>query len=171
MYKKIKDKKGMATIEFVASILLILILFVFTYDTFRIAYKYYVANQQLNYIVRTIAIQGGVQSEVPTGFPGKYYTSSDIVYSIQDNFDRAGVKSDEYTVMISGNGKETKLNNNTNLKVDYKKGVNIEVKVKYNWTLFRNIAKMINNGERDLSVKRYAVSEFKYDYNNWEGEM
>lgn len=166
--KKLKEKKGMSTIEFAIGMLILVTMLIFFCDLFKISYTYYVANQQLNYVARTVGIEGGVHAVEPTGFPEKYYTSGDVLKSMEDGFKGAGVKPSDFSVVIRdvNTDKSITLTPSSNITVDYTKGVNVEVNVKYKWNLLSQILPFVNK-DNSFTVKRYVVSEFKYDYNNW----
>lgn len=166
--KKIKEKKGMSTIEFAIGMLILFGVLVFIIDLSKIAYVYYIANQQLNYVSRTIGIEGGVHATEPSGFPETYYTSSQVLKSMENTFGGVGVEPSDFSVIIKDNKthKSVKLTPVSNITVDYTKGVDVELHVKYKWSLFGQIVPSINK-DREFVVKRYVVSEFKYNYNDW----
>lgn len=166
--KKCKEKKGMATIEFAIGVMILFSILVFFIDLFKISYIYYISNQQLNYVSRTLGIEGGIQSIAPQGFPETYYTSGQLLNAMDKTFNGIGINSSDVSIIINdeNNKKSVKLTPTTNLKVDYTKGVNVELHVKYKWGLLGQMIPAIKQ-DGEVVVKRYVVSEFKYDYNDW----
>ena len=68
--KKIKDKKGMSTLEFVICLMIFLTVFTFLTDLFLILYKQYVVTSAASEISRQVGIQGGIATKKPENYPG-----------------------------------------------------------------------------------------------------
>ncbi|TBX14948.1 hypothetical protein BFS06_12125 [Clostridium perfringens] len=168
--KFIKNNKGIATLELAIGMIILIIILIFSIDLLKIAHTYYVSGQQLNYVARTIGIEGGVHAQEPKGFPEKYYTSADIIRSMKQGFASTGIKEKDFYVVIKNldNNKSVTLKPTSNITVDYAQGVDVELHVKYKWSLLSQIIPMMNQGNREFTLKRFVVSEFKYNYNDWD---
>ncbi|MFF2531579.1 TadE/TadG family type IV pilus assembly protein [Brevibacillus sp. NPDC058079] len=169
-YKKLtqrfrKDKKGSLAIEVVIGCFVFLIVLCFLTDITLLGWRFSVVSQTNSYIARTVGLQGGALSSAPDGFPGgggAYITKNQLMANIAANFEKAGIKSDEYTITVNG------TNLSSGVEADYRKELNIETKVKYKWAMVSNF--IPGDIENWISSKRSVTSEFKYRYDTWVGE-
>lgn len=90
--KKLKDKKGMSTLEFVICLMIFLTVFTFLTDLFLILYKQYVVTSAASEISRQIGTQGGIATKIPENYPGSngnYLTYAELnkwIESINNSF-------------------------------------------------------------------------------------
>lgn len=91
-FKKIKEKKGMSTLEFVICLMIFLTVFTFLTDLFLILYKQYVVTSAASEISRQIGTQGGIATKKPENYPGSdgnYLTYKELnnwIASLNDSF-------------------------------------------------------------------------------------
>lgn len=174
---KLKDDKGVAGIEEVIAILFLLIFICFSTDAILVASKQYIASQQTNLIARTLGVQGGIKSNIPTGYQGdtiSYVTSSKMYEAVKSNMEKIGI--DDWKVEITTytkNGRVASkkvLSPTTNITADYGIGIDVALTYSYKWNLINQI--IPGNADRTTTNKvgGHSVSEFKYDYDNWDGE-
>lgn len=180
MKKKLKNnnKKGSSAIEFVFGLLVFVILVGFTSDIVVITNKQYVVSQTANEIVRQMSLQGGIKRTTPVGFPGgtgAYTSSAELKKLLDSRFADEGIKVEEWNLELTeydASGylvsKKT-LSNTTNFEIDYRNNFDIKITYNYHWGLLGNIVPTMSK-DRTVEQKRSAVSEFKYDYNDWKGE-
>lgn len=174
---KLKENKGVAGIEEVIAILFLLIFICFSTDAIIVASKQYIASQQTNLIARTLGVQGGIKSTVPTGYQGdslSYVTSSKMYEAIKSNMEKCGI--DNWNVEITTytkNGRvasKKELGSTTNITADYGIGIDVKLTYSYKWNLINQMIPGNADKETTKNVSGYSVSEFKYDYDNWDGE-
>ncbi|AFV22062.1 MULTISPECIES: hypothetical protein [Bacillus] len=176
--EKLKEQKGFGLFEYVIGLLIFVALICFLFDVVTITYKQYVVSQQTNVIARQLGVQGGITNQVPKGFPGgdkAYVDSRELVQQVNDHLEGAGIKSNEWDLNLirydkNGRVVETKkLTTATNFKVDYQSAMDIELTYKYKWNVWGQIIPGTSD-EKEAIQKRYVTSEFKYNYDVWEGE-
>lgn len=68
--QKIQDKKGMSTLEFVICMLIFVMVTAFIVDLFIVTYKHYEVSANCTKAARVLAIQGGLDNELPENYPG-----------------------------------------------------------------------------------------------------
>lgn len=101
---KLKDKKGMSTLEFVICLMLFLTVFTFLADLFLILYKQYVVTSAATSISRQIGTQGGIATEMPENYPGNesnYLTYSELNAWIKDLNDAYFLEDDDIYCIIT----------------------------------------------------------------------
>ncbi|WP_442637631.1 hypothetical protein [Rossellomorea marisflavi] len=176
--EKIKNKEGSSYIEFAIGLMLFVCLTAFTIDLLFVGHKRFIIAQETTDIARVLSVQGGVLSSTPTGYPGgsETYSNSQRIYKrIQSRLEGADIQPGDWEVHLTKYNKQGKpvqsvlLNKDTNLKVDYMESMDVEIKAGYKWKFLEytigEVAKKQNVG-----AVRHSVSEFKYNFDNWEGE-
>lgn len=172
--KQIKGKKGASTVEFVGNMFLFVTLIVTGFELFMMGYRYMTVSNFANELARTISIQGGVNSSVPSGFQGgngvfsNYKKSSDIVNDINSLANSIGQEPSDITVRIryqqdgSGAFIERTINSGTISEVEY--GDRFEVIVNYVFRMMY-LDKLVSLPD-SITVERrkMGVSEFEHDY-------
>jgi len=177
--KRLGNKKGSAMIEYTIGLLLLVSLVCFLFDVIIIAQKQYIVSQQANLLARELGVQGGVYSTVPQGFPGSdtnYVRSSEMYNSIQKNLENAGFSTakQEWSVKITTYTKtgavasSSNLGQSSQIKADYGIPIDVTITFKYKWTLWGQIFPGLSQITSNTS--RHSVSEFKYNYDYWDGE-
>lgn len=169
------------SIPYVIELMIFVILFAFVFDLLFVCYRDYIASQTLNTITRQIGIQGGVTSEnAPVGYPDdngrNYSNSSEMVNLINDRFEDVGINSWELQVIgknynINSNSKDNEraytLRNNSNIRIDYQDEIEVVLTYSQSWP---SLGKVFNIPDAHRSFSQLTTSEFKYNYDEWEGE-
>lgn len=68
---KLRERKGMSTLEFVICMLIFIMVTAFIVDLFIVSYKHYVVAANCTKSARVIAIQGGLGNRHPENYPGE----------------------------------------------------------------------------------------------------
>ena len=171
---KLNNKKGISTIEIVIGMLIFLIVLCFLLDLLILIWKFSVIAQTNTQIARIAGIQGGVRSSPPRAWPGgrsNYITINDLDNIVTDKFGAAGISYTEWEVKISsptGNGRIGRGGIRSTPRYDYKEDFSVEITVDYRWDFMSNI--LPGNLRQTITSKRPAMSEWKYNYDDWEGE-
>lgn len=177
--KILGNKKGSAMIEYTIGLLLFVSLICFLFDVIIIAQKQYIVSQQTNVIVRDLGVQGGIYSVMPTGFPGtnkNYITSGELYNGVKKHLEDAGLSTSnkDWDVEIKTYNKSgsiaslSTLDSSTKVYADYGTPIDVTIYYKYSWTLWGQIVPGLS--EIKTSTSRHSVSEFKYNYDSWDGE-
>jgi hypothetical protein len=175
---KLKDKKGSAVIEFAIALIIFVTLTAFLVDMLMVGGKRFLIARETTEISRVIGIQGGVSSAVPTGYPGgdrAYMTSLELYKRIDSRMEKSKIETDEWVATLTEYDKtgreirEIHLTPQTSFKVDYMNSMDIKIGATYNWTLMSYITGGLLD-DAEVGAKRHTVSEFKYDFDKWEGE-
>lgn len=169
-------------IEFAIGLLLFVLFIAFTVDVLIVGGKRFNIGQETTDIARVLAKQGGVLESVPQGYPGgdkAYLNANQLIYRVEARMKSTGLASydDKGWEMIlteyDKNGRVVRtgaLTPSTHFDVDYMHSFDVKIKAKYNWTLM-NIILGNKISETNVGATRHAVSEFKYDFDTWEGEQ
>lgn len=177
--KLLKNKKGMSTLDFIINVFILLMLFAFLMDLFVIAYRQYQVTHLTNDVIRVISKQGGVARNTPYNFPGgneNYLTKSEFEQLMKNRLE--GMKITNYKISLSKkntgspSGEYTLHYPNysqTDFNVDYQEYIKLEVKYEYKWSLISSFLPIPLKGE--FVSTKIGYSEYKFDYNNWEGEL
>lgn len=181
--KRLNNKKGSAVIEYTIGLLLLVTLICFLFDVLIIAHKNYIVSQQVNTMARKIAIQGGVLPKTPKGMyggDGNYFTGSKLIKGLNTTFNGAGIEKDEWSALfvsydshgnivssLAFDGEDTNIPSK-GISIDYGNGIDVSVTYSYDWTLFGQITG--NKNKTTKTETRHVMSEFKYDYDKWDGE-
>lgn len=172
---KLKNKKGMSTLDFIINVFILLILFSFLTDLFVISFRQYKVSQFTNDIVRVISKQGGVRTTAPTNFPGgndNYLDKTEFQNIINSRLQDIGAINYSVNLFRESGGTEVSSTypspTATNFSVDYQEYIRIEIKYNYKWSL---MSAFIPGGLKGtLTSSKIGYSEYKYDYSNWQGE-
>lgn len=175
--KKLKSKKGFNTILNAISLFVFIILVAFFVDLATITWKSIVTTQLTNDLTRTLCVQSGVQTSVPPNFPGgqnNYTTSSQLYNDLKTQLkDKANITDFKVTIKsYDKNGKSnrtTVLNSGTQLNVDYRGRVQVQMETHYTWGFVGNFIPGLKQ-DKDFNAIRSGVTEFKYNYDEWIGE-
>lgn len=176
--EKLTEEKGSAVIEFAIALLIFVTLTAFLVDMLVIGGKRFGISQETTEISRVIGVQGGVSSAVPTGYPGgdqAYRTSLELYKQIDGKMATSGIETDEWKATLTEYNKggqiirEVVLTPQTNFRVDYMHSMDIHIEATYSWTLMSLITGNLLD-VADVGAKRHTVSEFKYNFDEWEGE-
>lgn len=121
-------------------------------------------------VSKVIAVQGGVLSKPPDGYPGgkdAYYTPKQLQALIQKNLSKSGVKDGDWKVEVDGKTLITSSSCQT-IKKDWMEEMNIELKTRYHWPILSKVLK--SQWDTTINASRPKLSEWKYNYDEWLGE-
>lgn len=167
---KLKNKKGISTIEIVIGVLIFIVVLCFMMDLLILMWKFSVIAQTNTEVARIAGIQGGFLNTPPHAYPGgnkNYITISELDAMLTDKFESAGIASNEWEIRI-GSGGITKNGAKRPVRFDYKETFSVEISVDYRWDFMSNI--LPGNLRQTITSKRPAMSEWKYNYDDWLGE-
>lgn len=175
---KLKNREGSSVIEFAIGLLLFVLLTAFVVDMLFVGNKRFLVAREATEISRMMAVQGGVKSITPVGYPGgnkTYTTSRELLKNIDTAMTNAGVKEGWSVTLTKYNKqgqiiKQGYLTEKTNLEVDYMESMDVEIHATYKWLLMSQFDFVGLKEEADVGAKRHSVSEFKYNFDDWEGE-
>lgn len=163
--KKMKEKGGVWSIEFVFVVFITLALICMLLDLFILMWKFTTISQTTNYMTRVISLQGGVKQATPEGYPGgseQYLTIAEMREDIATMLRSGDIDEGEYRITI--NGKPF----GSNVHVDYREDIVVEMEVDYKWEFMSNF--IPGNIEHAVHSNRATISEYKYHYDQWVGE-
>lgn len=172
--KKLSEKKGMGTLEFVICLMLFLIIFTFLADMFLILYKQYVTTSACSEIVRQIGIQGGISPQCPENYPGlekNYLTYNELNNWIKDLNDSFFVEDDSIYCEIAyyedpTNPNSKKIINPKNsvdtIYLPYGSYISVTVYYPQTWSFWASLTGGLLHGST-FSVTK----EFVTDYVSW----
>lgn len=167
MIYKLKNKKGMSTIEIIIGVLIFLALLCFMLDLLILTWKFSVVAQTNTYLARVSGIQGGALWSAPDDYPGGYETIGELNATINEKFQAAGIASTEWSGSV-GNGRIGSHGTSESSEYDYKEVFTTEITVRYRWEFMSNI--IPGSLTQTITSRRPAMSEWKYNYADWDGE-
>lgn len=163
IFRKIHGKRGSLVIEIAIGIIIFVYVLAFLADVIVIGNKLRTISNVNNYLARTVGIQGGLASSPPSGYPSNAYVSkSQMIDFIDQTFNAAGIKSNEWSGKING---RNIFNDN---HVDYGFPITTELTVNYQWNLLKHL--LPGKWDGTVTSKRVVVSEFKQRYETMIGE-
>ena len=170
MYK-LREKKGVSTIEIVIGMLIFLIALCFLMDLLMLLWKFSVIGQTTTQVARITGIQGGALKSPPTSWYGgaNNYTNINQLHNlVEDKFQSAGIASNEWEMTIGGGSIGSGGTVSTG-EIDYKTNFEVVTTVNYHWDYVSNILPFVDLNQT-ITAKRPAMSEWKYNYGEWVGE-
>lgn len=164
------NKKGSSTIEIVIGLMMFILVLGFLLDLIMLTWKFNVIGQTNTQIARIASIQGGVQTSAPYSYPGgdsNYVNIYQMQSIIKDKFDSSGIEPNNWTANI-GNGKISSSYAYPSSPYDYKTSFNTSISVTYTWEYMSRM--LPGTFTQNITSKRPAMSEWKYNYDSWFGE-
>lgn len=166
--KLVKDKKGaIESLYHVIGVIMLLMALGAFLDFMIVQQKIQTSNQVATEVARIAGIQGGILNRAPQGYPGgdrAYVNNRNITDIINEVLREVGIGEGDYELTINN----TRVNNSSGSnRIEYKRPVNVKLTIKYDYMF---LGRILNWRENRFSSKRVSVSEWKYDYNNWDGE-
>ena len=152
--------------------MIFLITLCFLTDLLILLWKFSVIAQTTTQVARISGIQGGVLLSPPNDWPGgtkNYVTISKMEQIVGDKFATADVSSNEWNVKIGNEGNIGKNGRTETNEINYTDDFTIETTVDYRWDFTSNILPFVNL-KQTITAKRPAMSEWKYNYEEWDGE-
>lgn len=161
----------------------------FVVDAVSIANKEYVVSRTIQFVARRLAIQGGVSNTIPINFAtsgtNNYLTTTELIDYVDEQMKKAMIEPNEWSIKITGrkiiprtNGASyidnqsiilSASNRNKEILIDYLDGIDVEFSYTYKWNLFSQVISIADNSNIH-TFKQHSISEFKYNYDWWEGE-
>lgn len=136
-------------------------------DFMFIEQKIQTTTQAATEVARIASVQGGILTDAPQGFPGgdRVYTSNKNVKDFLDRMFRGvGVNPNDYEIRV--NSRVIDASNGSD-RIDYKTPIEVSVSTNYEYLFLGRILRL-NPGS--FTAKRLSMSEWKYDYDRWDGE-
>ena len=174
--KPLKNKRGMLTIEYVMSFMILIMLISFIYDLTLVVVQRNRATSILQSMTRVVQVQSGVERKIPDYFPsvGNSYLKSDVFEANSKRLLEA-VGIDPKTVVVeiigtSANGTpiNTVVTPVSDIQLKYKAPFTVKLTYRYSFSLWSQFVPGLENCEQVLTAVGY--SEYKQDYDKWEGE-
>lgn len=162
----------MSTIEIIIGMMIFLITLCFLTDLLILLWKFSVIAQTTTQVARISGIQGGALYSAPTDWPGynkSYINIGEMEQIVGNKFATANISTNEWNVKIGNEGNIGKNGRVETERIDYKEEFTIETTVDYRWDFTSNILPFVNL-HHTITAKRPAMSEWKYDYKEWDGE-
>lgn len=185
-----QTKKGLMSIEATIGLLLLIVFLAILLDMLTLSNRYMTVHDTAKELSRTIAVQGGALSNKPKGYPNNYYTSTKLANLVDKLMKNGGFRGTNYSVYITytkyesdSDGKitadKTYKKDFMSLKsdgtifihdtdeIDYLNDFTVTIVAKYDW-FFSKLPLGIDAAT--LKASAPGISEWKYDYDRWEGE-
>lgn len=160
IHKAVNNKKGEQAIIMVIGFMIMLLLLTFFLDVVVISRKHAALSDTAGMIARLAALQGGVLDSAPNGYDSAYTNRSELLDKIAVSLKSAGISKQAVNVEI--NGKDI-FKTETD-KLDYGSIITVTMKLRYSFKYISAIP------TKEMNVVRVAISEFKYRYDDWDGD-
>lgn len=159
-------KKGATAIEAVVGLLALVMIMAFFVDMLTIVQQRYTVSQTANTLVRTIATQGGIQSQTPNNYPNgdaNYVTSMELYRTLSERM--LGLDVDEWSLTVTDDkGVTTNVGVGTKVKFDYRESFTIAFRYDSKWHITNQIIPGMSDSFT-ITQKRTAISEYEDNYN------
>jgi len=162
---KLKEKKGIGSIEIVICSLIIIMMIGGLVDMIQITQKLDTVGQTTGYVARTIQKQGGVQTMKIPNFHGKYTTTPVLYENVKEMMAANGIPEEDWKLSVSVGNQIYPITPSTSVPiVDYGHRMKVILEVKYRWTVLSN---MIPVG---LEATKDSIREVLSGYQIRDGE-
>lgn len=166
---KFKSRKGASMVEFAIVMMIFMLIFSIGYELVLTGYKYIQVSDYANDIVRTMAVQGGVDRSVPAGFQGGSdgYKTFDELISEKNKFAKSvGVSPSDLRIKVSretNNGSmiTNYVEDRTPIKIDYLQSFEVTIEYKPSLEVAQNFGAKLNGV---LKRTKLGLSEYVHDY-------
>ncbi|NLZ35686.1 MAG: hypothetical protein GX889_12470 [Clostridiales bacterium] len=160
---KIKNQKGLSTLQTVVIAITVIICISFFVDLTNVVKKQQAVSLTSTFVSRTVAKQGGVRVSVPSEFMEKedYINSADLYNKVKKSMNSANISDNQWSLKIKTPTQGTiTIKPNTNLTlVDAGKNMEITLTVNYKWDVVSKVIPFNPNGQ--INSKRVATSTLK----------
>lgn len=174
--QKINEKRGMITIEYVMSFLIIIMLISFIYDLSLVVVQRNRVATILQDMTRVVQVQSGVETSTPTYFPtvGNSYLKSEVfVRNSKLLLKDVGIDPNTVTIEIigtsvTGNPIDQVVDPYSQIQLKYKTPFTVKLTYRYGFSLWSQFIPGLSNCEQSLTSVGFA--EYKQNYEEWESE-
>lgn len=177
---KLKDKKGISTLEFVICFLTFILFFSFIFDLFMFSFRQFTISRRANEIIRILSNQSGVLATVPPSYPGgdkNYMNSTELYNELNKSLSGLGISSSDWKATVTVKDKNA-VNNakksitlapGKSIQSDYRDYIEFNIDYVYTWGLWSQL--IPGTLKTNVNINRNGFCEYKYDYNTWRGEQ
>ena len=171
----LKNKKGETNLIFVFSMLFLFWIILFIIDLFRLTYIQLDATSLMIEVADIVSSQGGISTQAPSQYPSgrvKYINSEAVNKLVNNTMARKGVLNGDVTIRgekVGGGVEEVRLNNNTDISIDYGNEIVTELRYGFDFISIPNLSN--RTYDMVLTISRTTVSKYKHrnENNVWEG--
>lgn len=166
--KLFKNKKGAIG----EALMFVLIMFMVLSGLLAVLEGYMISRKSIGVanltteLARTIAVQGGVLDRAPAGYPGgdeAYTDFNEAQNLVRTQMTNLGFRENQYQITLNN---QPLVNNQ---EVDYRQTFTVAINARQPFTFVSKVFRL-QNVQMNYGTSRSGVSEWKYDYNTWNGE-
>lgn len=179
---KLKNQKGISTLEFAICLMIFILVFSFFFDLFLIGYRQYTVSREVTNISRIVADQSGSLSVTPKDFPGgpdSYFTTTKLYKKLNSTFQGLGIGKNDWNMRMRIKTKNPKTGKSLyktaaitpgapGIACDYRDYIEIIVDYNYKWSLWNQFLPKSMQLKGSNEISRQVFSEYKADYSKWE---
>ena len=137
---KLKNKKGIGSLEIVISALIVIMMVAGLIDMIQITQRLDTTSQATGYVARVVQKQGGVQPHEIDNFSGKYVPTSVLYGNVRDMMDVNGIPEEDWTLKLTAGGNTYTINEGTALPlVDYGHRIKVTIETKFKWHILSSM--------------------------------
>ena len=182
-----KKKRGLLSLHGIVSMLLLIVLLSALLDMLVLSNRYMSLHDTVKELARTMAVQGGSRDMKPEGYPNNSYDSVELGRLISRSMQAGGFNGSEYTVYVEYTNfekgtdgtkdrsyrkpflfmKDGALTVKETDEIDYLHGFSVTIEASYNWIFTKYLFGL---PAAKLTASAPGISEWKYDYDNWESD-
>lgn len=168
-----KSEDGMTTWEVAIACLTFIIVFAAAVDVILLSNAHITATTVAKDLARTMSVQGGAWSNKPEGYTENYYTLAQLQNLVAEELEHAGME-ENWAVYIKDHDEGeyypdpllTKTET-AQYTADYMESFSVKIVATYKWRILGN--QLGAPIQSTISVTMPGLSEWKYDYGEWEG--
>lgn len=168
-----KSEDGMTTWEVAIACLTFVIVFAAAVDVILLSSAHITTTTVAKDLARTMSVQGGVWNSKPEGYTENYYTLNQLQNLVEEEMEYVGVETD-WAVYIKAHDEDEYYSiplltkdSVAEFTADYMESFSVKIVATYEWQILGNqLGFPISS---TISVAMPGLSEWKYDYGEWEG--
>lgn len=171
MWKRLRNKKGIGSLEIVISALIIIMMIAGMIDMVQVLQKIDTASQTTGYIARTVQKQGGVQTYRIDNFHGKYTTTPVLYDNVKEMLASNGVPEEDWRLYIAVGEHLYEITPSTSIPlVDYGNRMRVILEVDYRWNILSQMIPIDLKGTKDSVREVLSVYQIR-DRDRMESEF
>lgn len=171
MWKRLRNKKGIGSLEIVISALIIIMMIAGMIDMVQVLQKIDTASQTTGYIARTVQKQGGVQTYRIDNFHGKYTTTPVLYDNVKEMLASNGVPEEDWRLYIAVGEHLYEITPSTSIPlVDYGNRMRVILEVDYRWNILSQMITIDLKGTKDSVREVLSVYQIR-DRDRMESEF